>query len=272
MKKLTLITFLLLSIFSFSQTAGTLTFTFTTPKHATGNYLSSGAYVLAVWIETSTGTFVKTKLRYVGGGTDDHLPTWGKAAGCVNTTAVTATTGCNVTDATTGATQTTFPSRTVTWDGKNTNGTANGTTVADGTYRVAIQETWGHGTSTATRYITFTKGVAIDSQTPAADGNFTAISLKWTPAALGTSDVSLRPQLLIAPNPSKGIINMNLKNESNYIIVYSLDGKIVYQEDLKNANITANKELDLSFLQNGEYIVSVSNAYGSSYNKIIIAK
>ena len=57
---------------------------------------------------------------------------------------------------------------------------------------------------------------------------------------------------------------MNLKNESNYIIVYSLDGKIVYQEDLKNANVTANKELDLSFLQNGEYIVSVSNAYGLS--------
>ena len=98
------------------------------------SFSTNGAYVLAVWIETSTGTFVKTKLRYVGGGTDDHLATWGKAAGCVNTTAVTATTGCNVTDATTGATQTTFPSRTVTWDGKNTNGTANGTTVADGTY------------------------------------------------------------------------------------------------------------------------------------------
>lgn len=272
MKKLTLIIFLLLSIFSFSQTTGTLTFTFTTPKHTTGNYLSSGAYVLAVWIETSSGTFVKTKLRYVGGGTDDHLTAWGTAAGCVKITAVTATTGCNVTDATTGATQTTFPSRTVVWDGKNTNGAVNGTTVADGTYRVAIQETWGHGTSTAIRYINFTKGATIDSQTPTADGNFTAISLKWTPSALGTTDVNLKPQLSIAPNPSKGMININLKNESNYIVIYSLDGRIVYQESLKNSNSNSNKALDLSFLQNGEYIVSVSNAYGSSYNKIIISK
>jgi hypothetical protein len=270
MKKLIVSLFLLLSVFGFSQTDGTLTFTFTTPKHTSGNYSTSGAYVLAVWIETSAGTFVKTKLRYVGSGTNDHLPTWGTAAGCSNPNNATSTT-CNITDATTGATQTTFPSRTVIWDGKNTNGSSNGTTVADGTYRVAIQETWGHGTATTTRYITFTKGTAIDSQTPAADGNFTAISLKWVPFALGVSDISLRPQLSIAPNPSKGNININLKNETNYIIVYSLDGKIVYNEDLKNTNILS-KEIDLSFLPNGEYFVSVSNAYGSSYSKIIIAK
>lgn len=272
MKKLTIITLLILSIFGYSQTDGSLTFTFTTPKHTTGNYLTSGAYVLAVWVETSTGTFVKTKLRYVGSGTDDHLSTWGTAAGCANTTAVTATTGCNVTDATTGATQTTFLSRTVTWDGKNTNGTSNGSLVADGNYRLAIQETWGHGTSTVVRYFPFTKGTSIDSQTPTADGNFTAISLKWTPATLGTTDVNLKPQSTISPNPSTGNISIQLKNETNYIVVYSLDGKIVYQEDLKNTKSSNFKNLNLSFLQNGEYIVNVSNAYGSSSNKIIIAK
>lgn len=227
MKNLSTLTFLLFSIFAFSQTPGALTFTFTTPKHASGNYVSDGRYVLAVWIETSTGTFVKTKLRYVGGGTDDHLATWGTAAGCTYPTAVLSG-GCNTTDATTGATQTTFPSRTITWDGKNVSGTVNGTTVADGTYRVAIQETWGHGASTATRYINFTKGPAIDSQTPTADANFTAISLKWIPTALGTTDVNLKPQLNVSPNPSKGIINLNLNNDSNYIAVFSLDGKIVF--------------------------------------------
>lgn len=271
MKNLVKFSLLLFSVFAFSQTPGTLTFTFTTPKHGTGNYSTSGAYVLALWIETSTGTFVKTKLRYVGGGTDDHLPTWGTAAGCANNTAVTATTGCNVTDATTGATQSTFPSRTVTWDGKNTNGTANGTTVADGTYRVAIQETWGHGTATATRYFTFTKGAAIDSQTPTADTNFNAISLKWTPTALGTTDVSMKPQLTIAPNPSKGLVSLNLKNDANYVTVFTLDGKIVYQESVKNSS-SSKKDLDLNFLPNGEYIVSVSNAYGYTNSKLIIAK
>lgn len=260
----------------FSQTTGTLTFTFTTPKHTSGCYVTSDCrYVLAAWIEsgngTSTGTFVKTKLRYVGSGTDDHLPTWGTAAGCTFPTAVTSG-GCNTTDATTGATQTTFPSRTFTWDGKNCTTTANGTTVADGAYQVVIQETWGHTASTVTRRFAFTKGAAIDSQTPTADTNFTGISLNWTPTALATSETgSNKPTASISPNPSNGIINLDFKNPVNYIQVFDMSGELVYSETVKFSTLP-KKSLDLSKLNNGNYILQVSNAYGSSNYKIIIAK
>ncbi len=261
----------LFCINSNAQTVGTLTFTFTAPKHTSGCYTTDCRYVLAAWIESGTGTFVKTKLRYVAGSTDDHLATWGTAAGCTNPTAVTSG-GCNVTDATTGATLTTFTSKTFTWDGKNVSGTSNGSVVADGTYRVAIQETWGHSSATATRYFTFTKGAAIDNQTPAADANFTAISLKWIPAALATSEVNNnRPTSVISPNPSKGIVNFDLKNAADYITVFSENGEVVYKEQLKSS-IILKKSLDLSFLSSGNYIVSVSNAYGTSNYKIIIAK
>lgn len=261
----------------FSQTAGNLSFTFTAPKQSSGCFATNCRYVLAAWIESGTGVFsgafVKTKLLYVGSGTDDHLQTWGAAAGCTKPNAVVAiNNGCNITDATTGATSTNFGSQTFVWDGKNVNGASNGVTVADGSYQVVIQEAWGHGAATTTRRFAFTKGSVIDNQTPTADANFTGISLKWTPTGLGTSEVTNnKPQLMIAPNPSKGLISINIKNDANYITVFSLDGNIVYQESVKNSS-SKNKELDLSYLQNGEYMVSVSNAYGSSYNKIIIAK
>ena len=57
---------------AYSQTDGTLTFTYTQNVPAG---TSATKNVLAVWIEDNAGTFVKTKLRRWGGGTSDHLPT-----------------------------------------------------------------------------------------------------------------------------------------------------------------------------------------------------
>ena len=162
-----------LSVGLFAQTAGTLTFTFTQVAHSP--CYQSNYNVLAAWIETSSGTFVKTKLRYCcGGNTLDHLPTWSVNAGGTSSNSSAA----NKTDATTGSTLHGFGTKTFTWDGKNVNGTSNGTLVADGTYKVAIQETWNHGGgNTVTTYYTFTKGPAADHQTPATDANFSTISL-----------------------------------------------------------------------------------------------
>jgi len=251
-----------------AQTAGTLTFTFTTPKHTTGNYVTDGRYVLAVWIESSTGTFIKTKMRNVAGGTNDHLAAWGAKCGCASATNATAAT-CNVTDATSGATLNTFVAKTITWDGKNVNGAANGTLVADGAYRVAIQETWGHGTATATRYFNFTKGPAADVQTPTADTNFTAISLNWSPT-LANDTFSLSPSVVIYPNPTNGVVNIDLKNEVKNIRVINILGEIVYDEKVEAYAADSTKTLDLSNLTNGMYIVNVTNEYGSSNHKIVL--
>lgn len=83
-----------------TTTPGTLTFTFTQVAHSP--CYTGSRNVLAVWIQTSSGAFVKTKLRNAGGSTSDHLPTWavnsgGTAANCMSS-------ACNKTDATTGAT------------------------------------------------------------------------------------------------------------------------------------------------------------------------
>jgi hypothetical protein len=256
-----------------AQTAGTMSFTFTTPKHTTGNYITSGGYVLAVWIEScgttascgagttvGTSTFVKTNYRYWAGGTNDHLPTWNtKSAGSV--VGATAT----------GATQTLFSARTFTWDGKNAAGT---TLLADGYYRVCIQETWGHGSATATRYFPFTKGTTTFTNTTdvAADTNFTGISLTWTPQVAANSDFSKGPEVVVYPNPSKGIFNLELKSQVNNITVVNALGAIIYEENIDKSSTATTKSIDLSTYTNGVYFINVSDDNGSSNYKVILDK
>lgn len=262
--------FLFVASYSFSQTAGTLTFSFT-PVAKSPCYQSTKS-VMAVWIQTSSGTFVKTKLRYCcGNSTSDHLPTWAVNSGGTATNA--AATACNKTDATTGATLTSFTAKTITWDGKNVSGTANGTTVADGTYKVTIEETWNHGTTgTATRSFTFTKGPNPDHQTPAADANFTGIKLDWLPTSTtGIDESSLELQgVSIYPNPSNdGKFKIDFEKANN-IKVVSLLGITLYDEQVEQTSGTI--DIDLSNLANGTYIVYVFDGVQSSKHKVILNK
>lgn len=251
-----------------AQTAGTMSFTFTTPKHTTGNYVTDGRYVLAVWVEScatcgagttvGTSTFVKTNLRYWAGGTNDHLPTW-------NTKSVASVVG-----ATTGATQTTFTARTVTWDGKNAAGT---TLQADGNYRVCVQETWGHGTATATRYFPFVKGTTVYTNTAdvTADTNFTGISLTWTPT-LANETFTKGPEVIVYPNPSKGIFNLDFKSQVKNITVVNTLGAIIFEENIDNSNSETTKSIDLSSYTDGVYFINVSDDNGSSSYKVVLEK
>ena len=260
MRKLLLLLMMLFSITSFSQTAGTMTFTFTAPKHTSGTYVSDGRYVLAVWIEScttcgagttvGTSTFVKTALRYWGGGTSDHLPTW-------NTKSGASTTG-----ATTGATLTTFTAKTVTWDGKNAAGT---TLQADGNYRVCVQETWGHGTATATRYFPFVKGTTAYTNTTdvTADTNLTNLSLTWSPT-LSVIDNEYFKSLVIYPNPVTDILYVSGSNlEIKKINLYDINSKLVKtSDDLEKINVS-----DLSC---GMYFLEISNDENRIVKKIEI--
>lgn len=255
----------------YSQTDGTLTFTFTPVSHS-GNW--GAKHNLAVWIQTNSGAFVKTKMRYVGSGTSDHLPTWGANAGCASSTNANSST-CNTTDATTGATLNSYSTKTFTWDGKNVNGTANGTTVADGTYRVAVEETWNHGTSgTTVRYFTFTKGTATDHQTPANDSNFTNITLDWVPTTAGVADVNLNePKVYVYPNPSNGLFMLDIQSEIKYINVFNVLGEKMYQEELTTENNNTTKELNFTSFVAGLYYVQVIDENGNKKNiEIVLEK
>ncbi|WP_339838293.1 T9SS type A sorting domain-containing protein [uncultured Flavobacterium sp.] len=286
MKKTGIIASILLCfvINAFAQTQGTLTFSYNQPQPTNPAPNAGIKNVYAVWIENAAGTFIKTKARYVSASTDDHLPSWGAKAGCSSATAVAATgNNCNVTDGLTGATRTNttaptaFGSKTITWDGKNVVGTTNGTTVADGNYVVWIESSWrdsGSNNHGAIASFTFTKGPTTVHLTPTSPSTFfDSVVIDWVPSGLSVEEVkNTEPVVVIYPVPSTGIFNIDFKNEIESIEVYNLLGQSVYSEKLDTANVLTTKQIDLSNLNNGAYIISLTNVNGTSNYEVILNK
>lgn len=268
MKQVSLALLILISLKLTSQTVGILTVTFTPIAHSP--CYQGTRNVLAAWIQTSSGGFVKTKLRYAGNSTSDHLPDWAVNSGGTAFNCMSA--ACNITDATSGATLNGFTIKSFTWDGKNVSGASNGTTVADGTYKVTIQETWNHGTSATTiRSYTFTKGPNEDHQTPADDADFKNIKIDWIPGGTASIDgIDASFDVKVYPNPSTGIFNVDF-NQSGTLKVLDATGKLVHEE-LLETNTASTKLIDLSAFENGMYTIQVSNNNQVSNFKVALLK
>ena len=255
MKQLLFATICLFSFGMLAQTSGTLTLTFTQTPHTS---YTGTKNVMAVWIQSSTGSFVKTRARNVGNGTKDHLPTWAVNAGGTAGNATSA--NCNIVGATTGATLTNFSTRTFTWDGTD----ASGNLVADGTYKITVESTWNHGASggTVTSY-TFVKGANPDVQAPANDANFTSIALAWNPS--GAAINTIEPiQFTLKPNPSlDGKITMNGLQANDVVNVYDLNGALVFFATVATDDVFS---MDLST------VVKVSRGFSSKEERILINK
>ena len=100
MKKIAFIISLGFTFSGIAQTAGTLTFSFNeVSKPTSATYNNYGKHVLAVWIQSDLGQFVKTISRNVGSVTRDHLQTWAVNSGGTASNAIAA--NCNVVSATT---------------------------------------------------------------------------------------------------------------------------------------------------------------------------
>lgn len=258
---------LFISVSAMAQTAGILNFSFTeVSKTASSTFQSQGNHVLAVWIQNNAGTFVKTKIRNGGlNSTADHLPTWAVNSGGTANNCMSA--NCNVVTATTGATLSSFGNRSITWDGTD----VNGNIVADGTYKVTIEETWNHGGTGATvRSFTFIKGPNSDIQSPTTDANFSNISLAWQPTASGIEENVLNSTVNVHPNPSSnGIFNVDFAKAEN-IKVTNLAGEVIFNETVKSNEVS--KSINLSNFNNGIYFIFVTNGNEVSKHKVVLEK
>lgn len=128
------------------KTSGSLAVAATT---STYNGTFSPSHVLAVWVESSSGTFVKTLALY-GRIRTGYLSNW-----------YGATSSGNTVDATTGATLHSHGAFSFSWNGKD----INENVVGDGTYRVCVEFTEHDGTGKIAKFA-FTKGTVIDTQNP----------------------------------------------------------------------------------------------------------
>jgi hypothetical protein len=155
---------IIISPTAFSQTTGTLTFSMVTT--ASGGY--SPKHLVAIWIENSSGTFIKTKVKYASTSNYDHLGNW------------TGKSSQNTVDATTGATLTSHGTVSLNWNGTN----VAGTQVPDGTYNIWVEMAWASSLTTGktTTSFAFTKGTSAVHLTPASTTNFSSITIDWVPA------------------------------------------------------------------------------------------
>lgn len=228
-----------------AQTQGTLNVTVKTSTTG-GNYAPRN--VMAVWIEDSSGKFVKTLLAYAD-KRKQHLNIW---------EASTNTSGSmyNSVDAITGATQSSHGTRTCKWNSTD----YSGKIVADGDYKVRMELTDKNATGNIASF-TFTKGSANQKLTPANVPSFSSISLDWT----GTV-TSLDPELngsntiLIYPNPGKdqfSVLGENVKN----VIVRNVSGKVVCRSKVPVFNLAGKPA--------GIYFVSVETSGMTVLHKII---
>jgi hypothetical protein len=270
MKKINLLVIMAFFVFlhqSKAQTQGTLTFSLTPTSHGTANH------ALAIWIANGSGGFglMRTLNRYCDAATYNYLPNWASAASCgfQGTTLDATSSPCRIGGATVGGSLTTYSTINIVWDGLNNYGILQ----ADGNYNVAIEETWGIGSSnTVIKQFSFVKGPLVDDQRTgiASDANFTVISLIWQPT-LATTPFSVA-SAAVYPNPSKnGVFTLDFQDKINAIKVYTTLGALVYNETVLFENNTS-KKLDLSHFANGIYIINLSNDKGATNHKVVIEK
>ena len=249
---------LFMGLNSQAQTAGTFTFKINPVSHS-GSY--GLKHVLAIWIENSAGTFVKTKLRQSSGGTVDHLATW------------TTKSASNVVDATTGATLTSYSPITVSWDATN----VSKVVVADGDYKIWIEMAWDNSKTTdkTVTSFTFTKSATAIHLMPVNTNLFTNISLDWVPTVTGIVNISESKKVKLFPNPTKGSVNVAFKTmESDCLIqVANSVGDIVYEAKVAKGT-TGMQTFDLRNNANGVYLINIlhANKAENLQGKIILNK
>jgi len=242
------------SFITFSQTGGNLTFNCTTTAPS-GNW--GNKHVLAIWIENaqSPSSFIKTKSKY--GYEDDHLTAWGPKS------------GKNLVDAVTGATLSSYGTQSVIWDGTD----ISHVVVADGTYKVFIEMGWGKDKvlQHAVTSFTFNKGATAFHAEPSGDGNYSNISIDWTPTVTFSNTLENAGSILVFPNPTNGVVRLDFKQsiQSAKITVESELGGLVYSKNLEN-NFNGLFTIDLSSFANGLYFVKVISPNQKYLYKVVL--
>jgi len=156
--------------------AGTLTIDFMSVGND-GEYAPRN--VGAVWIETSSGQFVKTIKRWAGIRAG-HLTRWTEASGGWGGGFFFASGGGNAADemdAISAATLRPHQQHDMTWDMQD----PNGMLVPDGMYRIVIEVTESERIASVSAEIEFEKGPAPVTLSPSDEGPYSGLTVTYTP-------------------------------------------------------------------------------------------
>jgi hypothetical protein len=237
-----LFVFMLITIQA-QPTEGILTVS-TTTSTTGGNYAPK--HIVAIWVETESGDFVKTLLAYAEKRIT-HLNTW-------EASTTKAGSAFNKVDAISGATQSTHGKKSCTWNVTN----VSGTLMADGNYVLWMELTDKNATGNFSSF-TFTKGTQPISLTPANKPSFSSITIDWVPKTTDYSEIS-EGEFRVFPNPTQGLLYL-LGGNLNYAELYALNGALVHRGE--------KSTLDISSQPNGLYLLILHTKDGKSITKKI---
>ena len=249
-----MVVFLIFSVKTFAQTAGSLTFTCTTdaPSGTWGN-----KHVLAIWIEDTQNpsNFIKTKAKY--GNDEDHLTSWKPKS------------GGNIVDATTGATLSSYGTQTVIWDGTD----IKSNVVADGTYKVFIEMGWGRDKTNqhSVMSFAFSKGTELVQLTPTGNNNYSDIEIEWKPTVTMVNQIQNSDDISVFPNPTTGMVNLDFKNpmKGAKVMVENETGSAIYRNELAN-DFKGSLKIDISSYARGIYFVKVVTKENQFVYKLLL--
>jgi hypothetical protein len=237
-----------------AQTVGTLSFSCSTDAPS-GNW--GDKHTLAIWIEDTENpsNFIKTNAKY--GHDDDHLTSW------------SAKSGRNLVDAETGATLSSYTTRSIIWDGTD----VSNNVVADGTYKVFIEMGWGKDKQDdhAVASFEFNKGAAVVQETLAGNSNFSDVKIEWKPTVTMVDQIQNGDDISVFPNPTTGIVNLDFKNPMHdaRVIVESETGSTIYRNELKN-DFKGSLKIDISNYARGIYFVKVVTKENQFVYKLLL--
>ncbi len=100
-----------------------------------------------------------------------------------------------------------------------------------------------------------------------------AIALNFDPT-IGFDAIEGGDKLVVSPNPANDVLNINLnlaKASNVQIDVIDMNGKVVFNKNIKANLIAYKEELSLAGFANGIYTVQVRSANGTSSQKVVVA-
>jgi hypothetical protein len=239
-----------------AQTAGTLSFSVTTTE-PTGNY--NNVNVVALWIQDTNGAFIKTKIRYAASRIQ-YLNKW-----------ITAS-SYNVVDAVTGPTRSSQGTLSFNWNATN----VAGVVVNDGYYRVYMQMSDANVAGQWT-YVQFKKDTNAQTLSPSNVGNFTNMTLQWTPSPANVEEVGKNLLFNCFPNPAVDIetITYCLEQFSDVTItLHDLAGRNIAVLADGNQSAGAHQlrwdARQIPHLTSGVYFLRINTGYATAVKKMII--
>lgn len=238
------------------NTSGTLQFDFTTISNGKSY---SPKHVLAVWIETEQGDFIKT-LSLNANKRKKYLYSWNSSS------------SGNTTDAITGETLLSHSSHSFDWNISNTDGDI----VPDGNYKIIAEYTSEHDQGPILQ-LSFSKNDMQFNIQPENENYFESISLSFTPESkVGTANHIHVENLNIYPNPAKDFINVQMSIQKAISLQLSLHDtkmsliKILYSGNNQKGKVNLSFDTKNINLDPGIYFILIKANHQQIVKQIII--